>query len=234
MSLERSIAIDGPAGSGKSTVARMLAAALGYRYVSTGDLYRALALEVLRRGVDPYDEGSVVKVAQSMSVRVEPVADGAQRTLVGGEDVSSLIRSAQVESIVSPVSVYPAVRVHMVQLQRAMAVDADVVMDGRDIGAVVLAESRCKFFLTASARERARRRQRDHAAQGRQVALDEVQAEIAQRDAIDSTRPVSPLTVAPDAIVIDCTAMSPTEVVGRMLQVLGRSNACSTPSSERS
>ncbi|HAI86572.1 MAG TPA: (d)CMP kinase [Firmicutes bacterium] len=234
MSLERSIAIDGPAGSGKSTVARMLAAALGYRYVSTGDLYRALALEVLRRGVDPYDEGSVVKVAQSMSVRVEPVADGAQRTLVGGEDVSSLIRSAQVESIVSPVSVYPAVRVHMVQLQRAMAVDADVVMDGRDIGAVVLAESRCKFFLTASARERARRRQRDHAAQGRQVALDEVQAEIAQRDTIDSTRPVSPLTVAPDAIVIDCTAMSPTEVVGRMLQVLGRSNACSTPSSERS
>ncbi len=234
MSLERSIAIDGPAGSGKSTVARMLAAALGYRYVSTGDLYRALALEVLRRGVDPYDEGSVVKVAQSMSVRVEPVADGAQRTLVGGEDVSSLIRSAQVESIVSPVSVYPAVRVHMVQLQRAMAVDADVVMDGRDIGAVVLAESRCKFFLTASARERARRRQRDHAAQGRQVALDEVQAEIAQRDTIDSTRPVSPLTVAPDAIAIDCTAMSPTEVVGRMLQVLGRSNACSTPSSERS
>ncbi len=234
MSLERSIAIDGPAGSGKSTVARMLARALGYRYVSTGDLYRALALEVLRRGVDPHNEEAVVQVAESISVCVEPASDGNQRTLVEGEDVSALIRSAQVESVVSQVSVYPAVRTRMVQLQRAIAIDADVVMDGRDIGAVVLAESHCKFFLTASVGERARRRQRDHAAQGRQVSLEEMQLEIAQRDTIDSTRLISPLTVAPDAVVIDCTDMSPMEVVCRMLQVLRRSNACSTMSSERS
>ena len=103
MSLERSIAIDGPAGSGKSTVARMLARALGYRYVSTGDLYRALALEVARQGIDPYDEESVVGLAQSVSVSVEPAPGGAQRTIVGCEDVTALIRSAQVDSIVSPV-----------------------------------------------------------------------------------------------------------------------------------
>ncbi|MGI6130658.1 MAG: (d)CMP kinase [Bacillota bacterium] len=228
MSLERSIAIDGPAGSGKSTVARMLARALGYRYVSTGDLYRALALEILRQGADPYDEGSVVEVAKSSSVSVEPAPDGAQRTMVEGEDVTALIRSAQVDSIVSPVSVYPAVRAHMVKLQRAIAEDADVVMDGRDIGTVVLAESRCKFYLTASPGERAARRQRDYAAQGRRVGLNEVREEIAQRDMIDSTRRVSPLTVAPDAIVIDCTAMSPTEVVAAMMQVVGGADACST------
>ena len=228
MSLERSIAIDGPAGSGKSTVARMLARALGYRYVSTGDLYRALALEILRQGADPYDERSVVEVAESVSVSVEPAPDGAQRTVVGGEDVTALIRSAQVDSIVSPVSVYPAVRAHMVKLQRAIAEDADVVMDGRDIGTVVLAESRCKFYLTASPPERAARRQRDYTAQGRQVGLNEVLEEIAQRDMIDSTRRVSPLTVAPDAIVIDCTAMSPTEVVTAMMQVVGGADACST------
>lgn len=228
MSLERSIAIDGPAGSGKSTVARMLSAALGYRYVSTGELYRALALEVLRRGTDPHDEESVVKVAGSVSVSVEPAPGGAQRTMIEGEDVTALIRSAQVDSIVSTVSVYPAVRARMVELQRAIAEDADVVMDGRDIGTVVLAESRCKFYLTASRDERAARRQRDYAAQGRQVGLDEVGKEIDQRDMIDSHRKVSPLVVAPDAIVIDCTAIDPTQVVAQMMQVIGRADTCST------
>ena len=227
MSLERSVAIDGPAGSGKSTVARMLAAALGYRYVSTGDLYRALALEVLRRGIDPHDEESVVEVARSLSVRVEPAPGGGQRTVIGQEDVSAPIRSAEVGSIVSDVSVYPEVRAHMVELQRAMAVEDDVVMDGRDIGTVVLAESRCKFYLTASVETRAERRQRDYLAQGVKVSLDEVRAEIAQRDTIDSTRRVSPLAVAPDAALIDCTAMSPREVVDAMMQVFGRSDACS-------
>jgi cytidylate kinase len=139
-----------------------------------------------------------------------------------------LIRSAQVDSIVSPVSVYPAVREHMVKLQRAIAQDVDVVMDGRDIGTVVLAESRCKFYLTASPEERAARRQRDYAAQGRHVGLDKVCEEIAQRDMIDSTRRVSPLAVAPGAIVIDCTAMTPAEVVTAMMQVVGRADACST------
>ena len=228
MSLERSIAIDGPAGSGKSTVARMLARALGYRYVSTGDLYRALALEVLRQGADPHDEESVVRIVQSVSVGVEPAPGGGQRTIVRGEDVTALIRSAQVNSVVSSVSVYPAVRAHMVELQRAIARDTDVVMDGRDIGTVVLAESRCKFYLTASPEERAARRLRDYAAQGRQVGLDEVHEEIAHRDMIDSTRRVSPLAVAPGAVVIDCTAMSPTKVVAAMMQVVGGADACST------
>jgi cytidylate kinase len=226
MSLERSIAIDGPAGAGKSTVARMLAHALGYRYVSTGDLYRALALEVLRRGLDPYNEAAVLEVAKSVSMRVEPTGDGAQRTILNNEDVTDEIRTAEVDAIVSPVSVYVEVRKHMVEAQRAIAFDVDVVMDGRDIGTVVLAESAHKFYLTASPEERARRRQRDYARKGCHVELADLVDEINRRDEVDSTRQVSPLRPAPDAVLIDCTTLSPEEVVETMLAALGRPDAC--------
>jgi len=228
MSLERSIAIDGPAGAGKSTVARMLAHALGYRYVSTGDLYRALALEVIRRGLDPYDEAAVVDVAKSVCIRVERSECGGQRTILNNEDVTEEIRSAEVDSVVSPVSVYSQVRKHMVEAQRAIAYDADVVMDGRDIGTVVLAESAHKFYLTASAEERARRRQLDYARQGRHVDLADLVEEIEKRDTIDSTRQISPLRPAPDAVVIDCTTLSPDEVVDTMLAALRRPASCFT------
>lgn len=232
MSLERSIAIDGPAGAGKSTVARMLAHALGYRYVSTGDLYRALALEVLSRGLDPHDEAAVVEVAKSVSIRVEPTGDGAQRTILNNEDVTEEIRTAEVDAVVSPVSVYAEVRNYMVEAQRAIAFDADVVMDGRDIGTVVLAESAYKFYLTASPEERARRRQRDYARQGCHVELADLVDEINRRDRVDSTRQVSPLRPAPDAVVIDCTTLSPEEVVETMLAALGRPDACFTLSQD--
>lgn len=228
MSLESSIAIDGPAGAGKSTVARMLANALGYRYVSTGDLYRALALEVLRRDLDPYDEAAVLKVAKSVSIRVERTGDGSQRTILNNEDVTEEIRTAEVDAVVSPVSVYAEVRKYMVEAQRAIAFDVDVVMDGRDIGTVVLAESAHKFYLTASPEERARRRQRDYAKQGRYVKLPDLVEEITRRDRVDSTRQVSPLRPAPDAVVIDCTTLSPEEVVETMLAALGRPDVCFT------
>jgi len=222
MSLEKSIAIDGPAGAGKSTVARMLARVLGYRYVSTGDLYRALALEVIRRDLDPYDKAAVLEVAKSVSIRVEPTVDGAQRTILNNEDVTEEIRTAEVDAVVSPVSVYAEVRKHMVEAQRAIASDVDAVMDGRDIGTVVLAESSHKFYLTASPEERARRRQRDYARKGRHVELADLVDEITRRDRVDSTRQVSPLRPAPDAVVIDCTTLSPEEVVKTMLAALGR------------
>ena len=228
MSLEKSIAIDGPAGAGKSTVARMLARVLGYRYVSTGDLYRALALEVIRRGLDPYDEAAVLEVAKSVSIRVEPTVDGAQRTILNNEDVTEEIRTAEVDAVVSPVSVYAEVRKHMVEAQRAIASDVDAVMDGRDIGTVVLAESSHKFYLTASPEERARRRQRDYARKGRHVELADLVDEITRRDRVDSTRQVSPLRPAPDADVIDCTTLSPEEVDKTMLAALGRIDACFT------
>lgn len=228
MSLEKSIAIDGPAGAGKSTVARMLARVLGYRYVSTGDLYRALALEVIRRDLDPYDKAAVLEVAKSVSIRVEPTVDGAQRTILNNEDVTEEIRTAEVDAVVSPVSVYAEVRKHMVEAQRAIASDVDAVMDGRDIGTVVLAESSHKFYLTASPEERARRRQRDYARKGRHVELADLVDEITRRDRVDSTRQVSPLRPAPDAVVIDCTTLSPEEVVKTMLAALGRIDACFT------
>ncbi|MEA4882200.1 MAG: (d)CMP kinase [Clostridia bacterium] len=227
MSLENSIAIDGPAGAGKSTVARMLASALGYRYVSSGDLYRALALEVIRRGVDPQDEAAVTQTARTSSMALEPSPSVGQRTTLNGEDVTALIRAAAVNSVVSPVSVYPEVRELLVAAQREIARESDVVMDGRDIGTVVLPEAVHKFYLTASAAERARRRRSDYIRQGAPDSYDEVLREIVERDRIDSTREASPLKAAEDAVVIDCTEIGPEEVVERMLCLLGRSRCCS-------
>lgn len=229
MSHERSITIDGPAGSGKSTAARMLAQALGYRYVSTGDLYRALALAVIRVGADPANEEDVSSVAHSTIIEIRQSPDGGQRTFLNGEDVSEAIRSSQVDSVVSPVSVHPEVRKWLLGMQRAVAHENDVVMDGRDIGSVVLAGSKCKFFLTASAEERARRRLGDYVRKGRVVDLDTVLKEINERDAIDSSRPTSPLVIPVDAVVVDCTSMDAKQVVQKMLSVLGRSGVCSTP-----
>lgn len=222
MSHRRSIAIDGPAGSGKSTVARGLARELGFRYVSTGDFYRALALAALRKGIDPVDGRGMERLARECSIELEETDDGGQRTFLDGEDVSEAIRRADVDGVVSPVSVHPGVRAHLVSLQRRIADNRDVVMDGRDIGTVVLSEAEHKFFLTASPQERARRRQREYAGKGRAVSLETVLNEVLSRDTIDSGRAAAPLSVAPGALVIDCTNMSVAEVIEEMLQALGR------------
>jgi cytidylate kinase len=222
MSYRRSIAIDGPAGSGKSTVARGLARMLGYRYVSTGDIYRALALATLRKGVDPTDEQEVERLALESRIELHETADGGQRTFLNGEDVSDAIRRADVDGVVSPVSVHPRVRAWLIGLQRSLANERDIVMDGRDIGTVVLPESEHKFFLTASPEERARRRHKEYEAKGRAVSFDEVLQGVLSRDAIDSGRATAPLVVAPGAVVIDCTNMSVAQVIGEMLRALGR------------
>jgi cytidylate kinase len=230
MSHERSVAIDGPAGSGKSTVARGLARALGYRYVSTGDIYRALALAVLRNGIDPHNEKDVSSLARKVTIEVEESDDGSQITVLDGEDVSDLIKQPEVDAVVSPVSAHAEVRAWLVDLQRRLADERDVVMDGRDIGTVVLARSKHKFFLTASAEERARRRWKEYVAKGRNVDFDTVLKEVQARDTIDSGRAVAPLRVAPDAVVVDCTHMTVQEVIDEMLRKLGRADLCSTMS----
>ncbi len=220
MSHRRSVAIDGPAGSGKSTVARGLARELGFRYVSTGDFYRALALATLRKGVDPSNARDVERLAMESRIELLEAEDGGQRTFLDGEDVSEALRGADVDAVVSPVSVHPGVRKCLVGIQRRIADHSDVVMDGRDIGTVVLSESEHKFFLTASPEERARRRQNDYSRRGRAVDFDTVLEEVLSRDRIDSGRATAPLTVAPGAVVIDCTRMSADEVIGEMLRTL--------------
>ncbi|BDG60438.1 (d)CMP kinase [Caldinitratiruptor microaerophilus] len=210
------IAIDGPAGAGKSTVARLVAARLGYLYVDTGAMYRAVTLKALREGVDPGDAEALARLVRDIDLVLEPGAEGV-RVRLDGEDVTAEIRRPEVSRAVSAVAAVPAVRDRMLELQRALARQGGVVMDGRDIGSRVLPWADRKIFITASLAERARRRQRELAEAGVHASLQEVEAEIARRDHLDSTRPHSPLVQVPDAIVIDTTGLTVDEVVTRVL-----------------
>jgi len=209
------IAIDGPVGAGKSTVARVLAQRLGYRYVDTGAMYRAVAWQASRLGIDLRAEEEVAKVARALQVEFVPAPAG-QRVVVHGTDATEAIRSPQVSEGASIVSAYPAVRRAMVALQRRMGADGGVVMEGRDIGTVVFPDAEVKIFLDASLDERARRRYEDLRAQGELLTYDAVRAALQQRDRRDSTRHHSPLRAAPDALVIDSTHLSVDEVVERI------------------
>lgn len=210
------IAIDGPAGAGKSTVARRLAARLGYLYVDSGAMYRAVTLKALREGIDPGDAEALAGLVARTEIVLEPSPEGV-RVLLDGEDVTAAIRRQDVSRAVSAVSAHPAVRERLVELQRALARPGGVVMDGRDIGSHVLPWADRKIFITASLAERARRRQRELAASGVHAPLAEIEAEIARRDHLDSTRPASPLVRVPDAILIDTTGLTVDEVVNRIL-----------------
>lgn len=214
--VEGNIAIDGPAGAGKSTVAKIVAAKLNFRYVDTGAMYRALTLKALRAGIDVEDEEAAGRLAEDTRVELR---DG--RVYCDGEDVTELIRAPQVSEAVSLVARSPRVRERMVQLQREMAAGGRVVMDGRDIGSYVLPEARYKFFLTASLRERARRRAAELARQGYQgLDLKMIEAELARRDAMDAGREVAPLVKPRDAVCIDTTALAPAEVAERILRTI--------------
>ncbi|MDI6709501.1 MAG: (d)CMP kinase [Thermoanaerobacterales bacterium] len=206
------VAIDGPAGAGKSTVARLVAREIGYRYVDTGAMYRALTLLALRKGIPCDAEDLVAELAAR--ARIIMNGDGpVPSVILDGEDVGTAIRQPEVSRHVSLVARIPAVRERLTELQRRMAAAGRVVMEGRDIGTVVLPHAEHKFFITASAEERARRRQRELAAAGRQCDLDVLAREIARRDFIDSTREVAPLRPAPDALVIDTTERTIDQVV---------------------
>ena len=206
------IAIDGPAGTGKSTVSRGLAKALGARYVDTGAMYRIATLAMLRGGVDLDDPVAIAAAADvPMSVGFDP---DVEQTFLDGEDVSALIRGDDVTRAVSAVAAVPEVRARLVELQRQLADGSDsVVVEGRDIGTVVLPDADVKIFLTASAETRARRRNDQNVAAGLPDEYETVLADVIRRDHLDSTRTVSPLRPADDALIVDTSDMTQAEVI---------------------
>lgn len=210
------IAIDGPAGAGKSTVAKRVAAELGYLYIDTGAMYRAVALAALRRGIAVDDAAGLSRLAESIKIELK---SGPERDLVylDGEDVSEAIREPQVGNAASPVSAVPGVRLALVAQQQRLGAQGRVVMDGRDIGTKVLPAADCKIFLTASLAERARRRTLELAQKGQQVEEAAVRADIAARDQRDSSRAHSPLAQAADAVLVDSSELSIDQVVAHIL-----------------
>jgi CMP/dCMP kinase len=214
------VAVDGPAGTGKSSVSRRLARALQARYLDTGAMYRIVTLAVLRAGIDPSDQAAVEATAAgvTLSVGYDPDED---RSYLDGEDVSTEIRGNEVTQAVSAVSSVPAVRTRLVDLQRSMAHGAgSVVVEGRDIGTVVLPDADVKIFLTASAETRARRRNDQNVAAGLPDDYDGVLADVHRRDHLDSTRAVSPLCAASDALQVDTSEMTESQVIAHLLQLV--------------
>jgi cytidylate kinase len=210
------VAIDGPAGAGKSTAAKRLAARLGYAFLDTGALYRTLALIGRRRGVSWDDAGGLAGLAERLSIAFVPQGE-TNRVLADGEDVTQDIRTPEISEGASRVSAHGPVRASLLGLQRRLAGAGNLVAEGRDMGTVVFPDAPAKFFLTASPQERARRRAQELAAAGRPVDLDAVLQEMLARDRRDSTREVSPLRRAADAILIDSEGLNPGEVVDRMV-----------------
>lgn len=210
------IAVDGPAGAGKSTIARRLAARLGFTYIDTGAMYRAVALWALRLRLDPSDMHRMGQLAQASEITLDP----AGAVLLNGEDVTAAIRTPEVAQAASQVAVIPAVRRAMVEKQRAMGARTSVVMEGRDIGSVVFPNADLKVFLDARPEERARRRYAEDAGKGAAVSAETVAAQIRERDARDSSRAEAPLTQAPDAVYLDSTPLSLDEVEEAILKLV--------------
>lgn len=213
------IAIDGPAGAGKSTIAKQLAKDLGYIYVDTGALYRAVGYYMVNQGIDPGAEDQVVPRLRELTAELKYIG-GEQRVLVNGEDVTQKIRTPQMSMAASQVSALPAVREFLFELQRKIARENNVIMDGRDIGTVVLPDAQVKIFLTASPEERARRRCEELLQKGEKVSLEEVLADIIQRDYNDSHRAVAPLKQAEDAVLVDTTRLDLEQSVQRLRELV--------------
>lgn len=209
------VAIDGPAGAGKSTVAQLAAKKLGFTYIDTGAMYRAVAWKTLQQQKTVDDE-LILQVVKDIDVNLV-YADGKTKVMVDGKDVSQAIRTPEVSAIVSKVAALGPVREKMVDLQRKMADRGNVLMDGRDIATNVLPNANVKIFLTASIEERAKRRFKEMQTKGYAVTLEKLQADIAARDKADSEREISPLVQAKDAVLLDTTGLSIAEVVERIL-----------------
>ena len=218
--LEKSIAIDGPAGAGKSTLARALARELGYYYVDTGAIYRTVALRVRRAGADPSDPAQVVPLLKGLDITMDYGPDGEQRMFLDGEDVSRAIRENEISGLASKVSAIPEVRAFLLDFQRRQAREHDVVMDGRDIGTVVLPQAGVKIFLTAAPEARARRRLLELEQRGQRADFDAVLSEILRRDEQDSTRSIAPLRQAEDAAVLDTTELNLEESLRALLSLV--------------
>lgn len=212
----KNIAIDGPAGAGKSTAAKIVANRLGILYLDTGAMYRAIGLKALRKGVDTKDADQVGGILADTFVEIKYI-DGVQNIFLDGENITPFIREHNVSMAASDVSAIPAVRIKMVELQREIAKNNDCILDGRDIGTYVLPNAEYKFYITATAEERATRRYKELIEKGQSVSYDEVLNDIVLRDKNDSTRKFAPLKKADDAYEFDTTKMSIDEVVKELL-----------------
>jgi len=213
------IAIDGPSGAGKTTIARSIAKRYGFMYLDTGSLYRTIGLFAIRNEVDSKDVENVTKLLKDISIELEYI-DGEQHVLLNGEDVSEQIRTPLVSIYASDVSAMPSVRAFLLELQRSMAKQYNCVLDGRDIGTVVLPDAQLKIFLTASSASRAERRYKELIAKGQDVKLDDVMTDMEYRDKNDSTRAAAPLKAADDAVMLDSTKLTLEEVINEVDSVI--------------
>lgn len=216
--MSMNIAIDGPAGAGKSTIAKRLAKKLGFIYVDTGAMYRAMAYYFLQHGIDAKDESAIAAACPDVDVTIT-YENGEQQVLLNGENVNGVIRNEEVGNMASSTSVYPVVRKKLVELQRQLAKSADVIMDGRDIGTCVLPDAQVKIYLTASSATRAKRRFDELTEKGVSCDLAEIEKDIIDRDYRDMHRETSPLCQAEDAVLVDSSEMNIDEVVDAIYQV---------------
>lgn len=213
------VAIDGPAGAGKSTIARAAAAQLGFVYVDTGALYRTIGLAVCRRGIDGTDVPGILATLPEIQVGLT-YQDGAQHVLLDGEDVSDAIRTPQISTYASQVSSVPEVRAYLLDLQRDLARRQSVIMDGRDIGTVILPDAKVKIFLTASPEKRAARRCAELREKGQDVTVEGILADMEHRDALDASRAAAPLKQAEDAVLVDTSDLTLEQSIEAVLTVI--------------
>ena len=216
--MSMNIAIDGPAGAGKSTIAKRLAKKLGFIYVDTGAMYRAMAYYFLQHNIDAKDENAIAAACPDVDVTIT-YENGEQQVLLNAENVNGVIRNEEVGNMASSTSVYPVVRKKLVELQRQLAKSADVIMDGRDIGTCVLPDAQVKIYLTASSATRAKRRYDELTEKGVSCDLAEIEKDIIDRDYRDMHRETSPLRQAEDAVLVDSSEMNIDEVVDAIYQV---------------
>ena len=212
------IAIDGPAGAGKSTIAKAVTKKLGFIYVDTGAMYRALALYFLRQGIDPEKEDEISAACRNVDVTIR-YENGVQQVILNGEDVSGLIRTEEVGNMASATSIYRPVREKLLDLQRNLAASANVIMDGRDIGTCVLPGADAKIYLTASSSVRAKRRYKELTEKGVVCNLEEIEQDIIERDQRDMNRDIAPLKQAQDAVLVDGSYMNIDQVIDAIIQV---------------
>ena len=216
--MSMNIAIDGPAGAGKSTIAKKLAKKLGFIYVDTGAMYRAMAYYFLQNGIASDDEAAIAKACPAVDVTIA-YENGEQQVLLNGENVNGVIRTEQVGNMASATSVYPVVRKKLVELQQELAAKADVIMDGRDIGTCVLPNAQVKIYLTASSKTRATRRYEELTAKGESCDLEEIEKDIIERDYRDMHRETSPLKQAGDAVLVDSSDLTINGVVAAICEI---------------
>jgi cytidylate kinase len=215
----KSIAIDGPAGAGKSTIAKLLSKKLGYIYVDTGAMYRAMAVYFTKNNIDPYDEEAIKLAADKVNIDIE-YSNGIQQVILNNENVTHLLRAEETGKMASKVSKYSAVRTKLVDLQRELAKKNNCIMDGRDIGSVVLPDAYLKVFLTATSDARAKRRYDELISKGQEANYDTIKKDIEDRDYEDSHRKISPLVQAEDAVLVDTSDLNIEEVVSKIKELI--------------